>query len=348
MPQEPEPSAASPTPAEPPAAPSGVAGRFDRVVAALDGFQRRHRPLAFVVGVLRKFGDDEAGSLAALVAYYGFFSLFPLLLVLVTVVSSVLAGRPDLQQRLVDSALSQFPVIGDELRANVGQIHGSGVALVIGVVVALWGGTAAMEAAQRALNVVWAVPRGERPNTITSHLRSFAVLGVLALGLVASAALSAVTATASAPAVGRIGLGLGSLAVAIALFLVAYRLLPAVPLAWRWLWPGAVLAGTAWVVLQALGAAIVDRQLRGASQVYGVFGLVLGLLSWLYLQAQVTVLAAEVNVVRARRLWPRSLRDEPDGDEPDGGEVGAPAGSSERFGVTQPGTQVDEGPSQEP
>src|SRR5213080_2209775 len=142
-----------------------------RVVARVDRFQQRKKPLAFVVAVVKKFGDDQAGNLAALIAYYGFFSLFPLLLVLVTLVGFVLHGNPDLQSKVLGSTLAQFPVIGDQIRSNVGRLDTSGVGLVIGVVGLVWAGMGAMQAAQNAMNTVWNLPKRLRPNFVNARLR---------------------------------------------------------------------------------------------------------------------------------------------------------------------------------
>jgi uncharacterized BrkB/YihY/UPF0761 family membrane protein len=79
----------------------------------------------------------------------------------------------------------------------------------------------------------------------------------------------------------------------------------------RQLVAGAIVGGVAWQALLAAGGYLVGHNLKHASEVYGFFAVVLGLLSWLYLGAQLTLYAAEVNVVRARRLWPRSLLQPP-------------------------------------
>src|SRR5690242_15598245 len=134
----------------------------DRLLERIDAWQRGRRWSAFTFGVVKKFGDDQAGNLAALIAYYAFFSIFPLLLVLTTVLGRVLAGNADLQQRLLDSALGQFPVIGEELRPGAGGIPGSGLALAVGVIGALWGGMGAVQATQNAMNGVWNVPLKNR------------------------------------------------------------------------------------------------------------------------------------------------------------------------------------------
>src|SRR4029453_11517884 len=140
--------------------------RLKRLVQAVDDFQQGRRWLAFTVAVIKKYGEDQAGRRAPLLAYSGFFSLFPLLLVAVTVLSFVLHGRADLSERVVDSTLAQFPVIGDQIRDEVesSRLRGSGLALVAGLALTLWGGLGVAEAAQAAMNGIWNVPRRRSPS----------------------------------------------------------------------------------------------------------------------------------------------------------------------------------------
>lgn len=285
-----------------------VGGMVQDVLARLDRLQRSHRVAATAFAVIKKFGDDQAGNLAALVAYYTFFSLFPLLLVLATVTGFVLAGNPDLQARMLDSALAQFPVLGTQLRTNIGEFKGSGLALVIGVAGAVWGGLGALDAMQNAMNTVWNVPRVHRPNLVKTRLRGALMLVVMAVMIAASTGLG--SAAGVADLLGVFGKALvlaASAALNVALFVVAFKVLTDHDVDWKVMVPGGAAAGVGFTVLQAVGGWYVNRVLNGATQVYGTFAVVLGLLSWLYLQAQVTVLAAEINVVIHRGLLPRSL-----------------------------------------
>jgi len=131
----------------------------------VDDFQQRHRWLAFPFAVVKKFGDDQAGRHAALLAYYGFFSLFPLLLVAVTMIGFILQGRSDLANRIVDSTAAQFPIVGTSIAKTVEGSHlrGSGLALVVGAAFALWGGLGVADAAQAAMNGIWNVPVAATP-----------------------------------------------------------------------------------------------------------------------------------------------------------------------------------------
>jgi YihY family inner membrane protein len=283
-------------------------GRLKRGLKHLDATQRRHSWLAFPVAVVKKFGDDQAGRLAALVAYYGFFSLFPLLLVMVTVLGYVLSGNDDLQQRVLDSALTQFPVIGDQINENVDSLNGNLVALLIGVIGALWAGLAALQAMQTAMNEVWDVPIKERPNFLTSRLRALLMLVVLGGGVIGIVVLGAAGTFSQSLGVAAIVLSaVLAFVLATGVFLLAFRVLPTHVVPWRSLLPGALVAATGFLALQLIGGYYVSHAVKGASQSYGVFAVVIGLLSWMHLQAQIALFAAEVNVVSERRLWPRSL-----------------------------------------
>ncbi len=280
---------------------------FKRIAAWIDGFQRRHSLFGFPYAVVKKYGDDQSGNLAALIAYYGFFSLFPLLLVFVTILGLVLKDNPTLQAKILDSALAQFPIIGDQIENNIHSLQGSGLTLLIGVLVTLWAGLGVMNAMQTAMNVVWDVPRRDRPNFLKGRLRALLMLGLLGTASIAAAVVAGVTAAAANSTVSFVlGLVL-SFALNFGVFLLAFRILTARKLSWGDVLPGAVVAAVAWLALQLLGGYIVGHQLKSASQVYGLFAMVIGLLAWMALGATVTLYAAEINVVRKERLWPRGL-----------------------------------------
>jgi membrane protein len=169
--------------------------KANRAIRAADDFQQRHRWLALPVAVWKKFGDDSAGNLAALIAYYGFVSIFPLLVVLVTVLSIVLKNDPGLQHRLLNSALAQYPVVGQQLR-SIGPLHETGLALVIGLVGTFIGARSVATAIQNALNTVWEIPIARRPGFPWSWLRSFGLILVIGLGLIGTTVLSSIAAGA--------------------------------------------------------------------------------------------------------------------------------------------------------
>ncbi|OBI59610.1 YihY/virulence factor BrkB family protein [Mycobacterium sp. E796] len=277
------------------------------MVGWLDRLQRRNRPVGVTIAVIYKYLDDQGGYLSALITYYGFVSLFPLLLLLTTGLGVILAGRPDLQEQVLHSTLSQFPVIGSQLHQPEG-LSGGTVAVVVGIAGALYGGLGVGQAVQNAMDSVWAVPRNKRPNPILSRVRSALLLLVLGSAAVASTVLSAIgQATGSLGFVGKLGLTLAAIAINGLICLVAFRVTTARQLTYRQVWPGALAAALIWQILQRFGAGYVAHTVKTASATNSVFALVLGLLAFLYLVSTTLVLCAEINVVLVERLYPRAL-----------------------------------------
>jgi YihY family inner membrane protein len=286
-------------------------GFLERQVRRADRFQQRHRLIAFPWAVVQKFGNDQAGSKAALMAYYGLFALFPLLLLLATVLGFVLSGNPALRDQLIDSALGNFPVIGEQLRSTVHPLEGNTTALVIGIVGTVYGSLGIGFASQNAMNTVWNIPYVRWPGFWERYARTFGVIGLLGLAVLSSTAL-ATFATAIAHGVTTSVLGIaGSVLVNLGLFLLAFMVLTAEPLRPREVAAGAILATVFWEALQLIGTWYVTRGLRTASPTYGFFAVVITLLSWLYLGSQLTLWAAEINVVLRHHLWPRSVTPPP-------------------------------------
>lgn len=275
-----------------------------RPLRAIDRYQQRHAALAVPFAVLKKFGDDQGGNLAALIAFRAFFSLFPLLLLLTTVLGYVLAGNPDLRQEAVDSVLTQFPVIGEQIQ--VSSLEGNGVALGVGIVGSLWAGFGVVLATQHALDRAWAVPFRDRPDFFTSRLRALVLLIVLGTLTLASTIASGLVGGGSGLLGPVSGIAI-SIAINLLVFGALFSLLGAREASFSKLLPGAVLAAVGWSGLQLVGGWFVAHEVRNATPAYGTFALVLGLLVWINLGAMLTVLSAELNVVRARQLWPRSL-----------------------------------------
>lgn len=283
---------------------------LQRLLRRLDEFQQAHVTLAFPIAVWKKFNDDQGGNLSALLTFFAFLSLFPLLLVLITVLGLVVRNDPGLQHRVLNSALVDFPVVGPQLKSNIRGIAGSGFGLTVAIISSLLGARGLSNAAQNALNKLWAVPYTRRPGFPSSWLRSYGIIAVLGLGVLATTALSGIGAWGGS---GALGVGVQAVSVAlsllinIGLFWLAFTLATATEITWRHQRLPAVLAGLAWQVLQLVGGLVVAHQLRGSSSLYGTFGVVLSLLAWLYLQSTVTLYAVEVEAVRTRSLWPRSM-----------------------------------------
>ena len=264
----------------------------------VDTIQKQKSFLGFVIGVVKKFGDDRAGYLAALVAYYAFFSLFPLLLVFATVLGFILQSNHKLQESIITTVQNNFPGLGQYLQ--IGHLRGSGIGLVVGLVFALLAGIAVIQALQYAMDEIWGVPKRRRPNFFISRLRAIIMLAILGVAMMAATAAS------------NLPFGyLGSLLLNIGIAVVAFKVLTVADITWWDVLPGAIVAGAALTLLQTFGGLLVRHTLKNANATYGTFGVVIGLLSFIYLGAQVTLYAAEINVVRKKHLWPRSLVDEP-------------------------------------
>jgi membrane protein len=278
------------------------------VADKLDRLQRRHKSAGFPIAVVYKYIDDSGPYLAALITYYAFVSLFPLLLLFSTILGHLLAGDPELQQRLIDSALSQFPVVGDQLNTPQ-ELSGGVVGVVVGILASLYGGLGVAQAVQHAMNTAWSVPRNSRPNPFLARARSLLLLATAGVAVIGTTALS----TLGAGNAGSLGMVLrvlaivASVAVNSLVFVFAFRLATARRLTVKQVVPGALAAAVLWQLLQTFGVSYVSHVVSTASAINGVFALVLGLLAFLYLAAVVGVLCVEINVVHVDRLWPRAL-----------------------------------------
>lgn len=287
--------------------PTGPTASRQGLVARLDAFQQRRRAVGLPISVVYKYVDDGGPQLAALIAYYAFVSLFPLLLLASTVLGLVLAGHPDLEQRVLDSALAQLPVVGDDLQTPDG-LGGGVTGLVVGLAGALYGAMGVGLAVQNASNTAWTVPRNERGNPFLLRGRAVVLLGVIGVDVIGTTVLAGVVRSVDVIGpLSSVAVLVGTLAIHAATFAFVFRFATARDLAWRQVLPGAVLAAFAWLGLQYVGVAYVDRASGTASATNGVFAVVLGLLAFLYLTSVVIVLCLELNVVLVDRLHPRTL-----------------------------------------
>lgn len=276
------------------------------VVTWIDRLQRRHPVLGYPLGVIYKFFDDGGGYLAAMLAYYAFVSLFPALLLLSTVLSIVLRNDPDLQERIINSALSTVPVIGQQL-GDPKSLSGGTAGVIAGVGFALYGGLGVGNALQFAMNTIWGVERNSRPNPLMARVRSFLLVFTAGLAVMATTAISWIAGNYSDwPRTVRVLVIVATFAVNVGVFLLAFRIGAGRPRRRHQL-PGAVVAAVAWHLLQNYGLLYVGRVVRRASTSNGVVAFVIGLLAFFYVTAVVVLICAEINVVAAHRLYPRAL-----------------------------------------
>jgi membrane protein len=284
----------------------GLTGLVNRIIAWADRMQREHGVLGFPYAVVKKYGDDEGGRQAALITYYGFLSIFPLLLVGVAVLSRVLANQPDLRRRLTDAIVP--PALQPTVEHSLATLPTSTVPLIVGLIGLLLSGTGVVFSAYQTLNHVAAVRHRRRLSYFVRYARVFMVLAILMLGALAVGALTVVaTALPRQPGVQRAAAVLGSALVVFAVLLLGAKLLLARPAPFRALWPGAVAGAVVVTVVLTVGAPLLARLVAKSGPVYGSFATVAGIFALLYLVGQALVYAAEIAAVRYARLWPRAF-----------------------------------------
>ncbi|WP_243060581.1 YihY/virulence factor BrkB family protein [Nocardioides sp. SR21] len=282
-----------------------------RVIDAVDDAQRRWSVFGYPLGVIYKYFDDQGNYLAAIITYYAFIAIFPLLLLGSTILGFFLEGDPERQQELLDSALAQFPIIGDQLGTPEG-LTGSTTVIIVGSLVALYGALGLGQALQNTLNVAWGVPRNSRPNPVMLRLKSLFLLVTAGVAMLAISALSILVSHTEV-----FGESLSSYRWPIIVLTVTVNTLVLTALfrvgaarshsIWTGSVPGAVVSSLLWVGLQSIGALYVTNVITKTTGMNQTFALVLGLIGVIWLAAAIGVFGIEVNVVLDRRLWPRAL-----------------------------------------
>lgn len=277
----------------------------DRALRWADRWQRSHRLAAVLYAMNKKFSDDHASRYVVALGWYGFVAIYPLLLVVETVLGFI--GTPGLGHRLI-STLHQFPVVGSQFNPShdSATLHGSVPGLVVGLAGLLYGARGVTQTAQQAMAAIWNVPEFDLPGLLTRLIRSLAGVAIIGSSFLLNAALATVT-TASGSLV-RVPLLVGLVVVNALLYLVSFRVLTPVPVSIGDLTPGATMAGLGFTILITVGSGLVEHQVRNSSATYGQFGIVIGLVTFLFLLAKISLYGAELNPVLGRRLWPRALR----------------------------------------
>jgi YihY family inner membrane protein len=281
----------------------------ERTIRRVDTTQQRFTPTAVVFGVIKKYGDDNGGVLVSNLAYSSFVSLFPLLLILVTILGLIAAHDPSFRESAVKNAVaSQIPLLGEALTNNVSTLQRSStIGLIVGLLVLIYGVTGLAQAGLFTMAQVWNLPGPARPGYLQRLGRALLFLCLLGGGVIVTTGLAYLTTyLLTKDSWFRLLIYVVTAAFSAGMYLGAFRALTPKGVPTRSLLSGAITGGILWTVLQVLGTWLVHRFLRGNSA-YGVFAAVLGLLAWIYLAIEITVYSAEINVVLARRLWPRSI-----------------------------------------
>jgi YihY family inner membrane protein len=282
---------------------------LNSIIDKLDGWQQQHRWPAFAYAVIKKYGDDESGYQAALLTYYGFLSLFPLLLVVTTLAGTLASSHPVQQQDIIRSVTNYFPVLGAQLSDHIHTLHKNGIALAVGVIFIVYGARGVAAAFRRSVQNIWQVPAAQRPGFPQTVLNNFAIILVGGFGFIIASASTGLAASAGHSPLFKV------LAIAINLFILFWLFtfllnisLPRhVPV--RDTVSGALAAAIGLVILQTLGGYLLKTELKRLDALYSYFAVALGLLFWIYLQAQLMHYAITISAVRAQHLWPRSIHD---------------------------------------
>lgn len=280
---------------------------IDRIVKALDEFQQKRRFTAFPVAVIKKYGDDQSGYQAALLTYYGFLALFPLLMILTTFVEHAIGNNPALKETVIDGVTDYFPMLGNQLSSHVEGLSRSGPALIVGLLFALYGARGVADAFRLAMQKIWKVPKDERDGFPKAQLKSLALIFIGGAGLLLAQIIAGLTAAAG-PGIGFHLLSIGAnlfILFWLFTFLINFSLPRHVTLKEARI--GAAVAAIGLVILQAIGGYLLAHELRNLDALYSYFAISLGLLFWIYLQAQLLCYAATIAVVSSQKLWPRSL-----------------------------------------
>jgi membrane protein len=279
------------------------------LVDRLDGLQRRRRAIGLPLAVVYKFFDDQGNYLAATITYYAFVAIFPLMLISSSVLGFVVQGDEALKEQLLDSALGRFPIVGDQLGRPEG-LQGSATAVVVGAITALYGILGLGQASQNAVNAAWAIPRNSRLNPVVSRLRSAVAFVLGGMALIALGVLSSLLGYLDVLGSGGWARALNMLVTValtgLVLSVMMWLALPERP-RWRSVLPGGLSVAVMWQLLQNLGGIYVENVVARVSEMNAVFALVLGLVGLLYVAAVMAMLGIEINVVLARKLYPRAL-----------------------------------------
>jgi YihY family inner membrane protein len=275
------------------------------IIRKLDAFQQRHRLPGFLYAVVKKYGEDEAGYQAALLTYYGFLSLFPLLLVLTTITHSI--ASPEIQNTIIKSTTNYFPVLGNQLAQHIHTIHKSGVALVVGILFTFYGARGVADVFRHSVNHIWQIPRQKRDSFPKALPKSLSLIVVGGLGFLLASISAGIAAGAGH------GVGFRLLGVAVNVFILfwlfTFLLNMSLPrhVTLKETRLGAITAAIGLVILQSLGGYLLARELKNLDALYSYFAISLGLLFWIYLQSQVMMYSVEIATVNNEKLWPRGL-----------------------------------------
>jgi membrane protein len=255
----------------------------------------RSRKADLTVQTIEGFRKHRSGRNAAVIAHYGFLSVFPLLLVFTTVLGYVLESHEKLREDIINTALAQLPFIGQQLKTDPTKLQGDALVLILGLLASMWGGMKAFVAVHGALDDIAEQPLDDRSNLFVTRLRALGGMVYIGGAQIGTAILSSLVGLAGVAAISKVLLLIGAVAINAGVLALSYRWLRTTWPSWRSVAPGAIVGGVLFAILQVLGAWIVRRAVDGALPVYGTFASVIGLLTWLSLHATIALGGAELN-----------------------------------------------------
>jgi membrane protein len=280
--------------------------KLQNTIRKFDSFQQRHHSLSFPVAVIKRYSDDQIGYQAALLTYYAFLALFPLLLVLTTLTQLIATSQPGLQARIISGVTDYFPVLGGQLSAHIHSLHRNGVALIIGLLFVFYGARGVAVVFQRGINEIWHSKAKSR-SIPASMINSFIIVIIGGVGFIAASVIAGLAAAAGHEFIFRVISELVNVFILFWLFSLLYKLCLPGSITFKDTRTGSAVAAIGLVVLQSIGGYLLTRELKHLDALYSYFAIALGLIFWVYLQVRIVYYSCEVAAVRSRRLWPRSI-----------------------------------------
>jgi len=276
------------------------------LIQKIDNYQRQSRFAGFSYAVIKKYGEDEVGKKAALLTYYGFLSIFPLLLIITTLISVLTANDLQAQAAATNTISRYIPAIGDQLYNQIHSINKNGLALIAALLFTVYGARGAVESFRESAKSIWQEPV-KKENLAKKLARSSLILLVGVVGLtVASVATGYVSGASNSILIKLVSVAVNVFAL-YWVFIVVLKISLDRKIRVKKIRLGALLAAISLVALQIIGGVIVTQQLKTLDTLYSVFALPLGLMFWIYLQAQVIYISVVATVVSQKKLWPRSI-----------------------------------------
>jgi len=279
---------------------------FSNLTTKIDNYQRKHKIAGFSYGVYKKYSEDEVGKKAALLTYYGFLSLFPLLLLIATTISIFTANDPQAQATATNTIARYIPAIGDQLYSHIHSINKNGFALIAALLFTIYGARGAVENFRESAKNIWHEPK-KNDSLAKNILRSLIILFVGTIGLISASVITGYVASAGSGLVFKILSVLANIFVLFWVFIFILKTSIDRKISIKKIRLAALLSSIGLVLLQIIGGVLLAHQLKTLDTLYSVFALPLGLMFWIYLQSQVVYVAVVVAAVNSKKLWPRAI-----------------------------------------